>query len=80
MLITLSINRIVRPTAMHNIKKWYEGSALSMEYPQLPLTGQSISELLKKIGDSSIPSMFMGIIMQKLGTKSTLILEELSFI
>jgi hypothetical protein len=78
MLITLSINRIVRLTAMHNIKTWYEGSALSLEYPQLPLTGQSISELLKKIGDSSI--MLMGKIMQKLGTKSTLILEELSFI
>ena len=49
MLITLSINRIVRPTAMHNIKTWYEGSALSLEYPELPLTSQNISELLKNI-------------------------------
>jgi hypothetical protein len=32
MLITLSINSIVRPTAMYNIKTWYEGSALSLDY------------------------------------------------
>lgn len=75
MLITLSINRIVRPTAMHNIKTWYEGSALSLEYPQLPLTSQNISELLKKIGDSSIPSMFMGKVIQKMETKSTLMYD-----
>jgi len=75
MLITLSINRIVRPTAMHNIKTWYEGSALSLEYPQLPVTSQNISELLKRIGDSGIPSMFMGKMMQQLGTKSTLMYD-----
>ncbi len=75
MLITLSINRIVRPTAMHNIKTWYEGSALSLEYPELPLTSQNISEQLKRIGDSNIPTIFMGKMMQKLGTKSTLMYD-----
>ncbi len=75
MLITLLINRIVRPTAMHNIKTWYEGSALSLEYPQLPVTSQNISELLKRIGDSGISSMFMGKMMQQLGTKSTLMYD-----
>ncbi len=75
MLITLSINHIVRPTAMHNIKTWYEGSALSLEHPQLPVTSQSISELLKRIGDSSIASIFMGKMMQQLGTKSTLMYD-----
>ncbi len=75
MLITLSISRIVRPTAMHNIKTWHEGSALSLEYPQLPVKSQNISELLKKICDSGIPSMFMGKMMQQLGTKSTLMYD-----
>jgi len=75
MLITLSINHIVRPTAMHNTKTWYEGSALSLEHPQLPVTSQSISELLKRIGDSGIASIFMGKMMQQLGTKSTLMYD-----
>ena len=75
MLITLSINHIVRPTAMHNIKTWYEGSALSLEYPQLPVTSKSISELLKRIGDSGIASIFMGKMTQQLDTKSTLMYD-----
>lgn len=60
---------------MHNIKTWYEGSALSLEHPQLPVTSQSISELLKRIGDSGIASIFMGKMMQQLGTKSTLMYD-----
>lgn len=71
MLITMCINRVARPTAMHNIKTWYEGSSLSLDFPDLPITSQNISELFERIGESSIPSMFMEKMVGKLGTKST---------
>lgn len=74
-LLTICINRIVRPTAMHNVKTWYEGSALSLDFPELSITSQNISELFKKIGESSIPSIFMEKMMGNLGTKSTLMYD-----
>ena len=70
-VLAISLNRIAHPTAMHNIKTWYEGSFLSREFP-LPLTSQRISNLLAQIGESNVPSMFMGKIVSSLGTKSVL--------
>jgi transposase len=75
MLITLCINRIVRPMAMYNIKTWYEASALSLDFPDLPITSQNISELFEKIGESSIPDLFMEKMVGNLGTKSTLMYD-----
>ena len=75
MVLTICMNRVVRPTAMHNLKTWYEGSFLSYLYPELPLSSQNISNLLAKIGDSSVPSMFMGKLFKQLGTKSTLLYD-----
>lgn len=75
MVLTICMNRVVRQTAMHNLKTWYEGSFLSYLYPELPLSSQNISNLLAKIGDSSVPSMFMGKLFKQLGTKSTLLYD-----
>lgn len=75
MVLTLCINRVVRPTAMNNLRVWYEGSFLSVSYPGLPLSSQNISNLLARIGDSGIPSVFMGKLLESLGTKSTLIYD-----
>lgn len=79
MALAISINRIVRPTAMYNIKTWYESSFLSKESPGLPLTSQRISDLLSRIGESNVPSMFMGKIVSSLGTKSVLMYNITSF-
>lgn len=79
MVLVISINRIVRPTAMYNIKTWYESSFLSREFPELPLTSQRISDLLSRIGESNVPSMFMGKIVSSLGTKSVLMYDITSF-
>jgi transposase len=75
MVLTICMNRVVRPTAMHNLMTWYEGSFLSYSYPELPLSSQNISNLLAKVGDSSVPSMFMGKLFKQLGTKSTLLYD-----
>ena len=63
---------VIRPTAMYNIKGWYENSTLFLQWPELPLKSQNISNLLAKIGDSDIPSMFMRKMFRNLGTKCTL--------
>ena len=64
---------------MHNVKPWYEGSVLSLEYPELPLKSQNISNLLAKVGDSNITIAFMSRMLGNLGTKHTLIYDLTSF-
>jgi hypothetical protein len=68
-MIVVALNRVIRPTAMYNLKKWYENSTLSLQWPELPLKSQNISNLLAKVGDSDIPSMFMGKMFRNLGTE-----------
>ena len=71
----LVFNRIIRPVAMKNIGTWYEGTALVLQNPPISFSGQRISELLAKLGDSNIPGTFMGKILAGLGTKSTLVYD-----
>ncbi|MFW6122109.1 MAG: IS1634 family transposase [Petrotogales bacterium] len=75
MVLTLCINRVVRPTALHIVRTWFEGSFLSVLYPGLSLSSQNISNLLARLGDSDIPSVFMGKLLKYLGTKSTLMYD-----
>ena len=79
MILSMVFNRIARPTAMYNLKTWYESSVLSLEWPELPLKSQNISNLLSKVGDSDIPSEFMGRMFMNHGTKSTLVYDLTSF-
>ena len=79
MIVVMALNRVIRPTAMYNLKKWYENSTLSLQWPELPLKSQNISNLLAKVGDSDIPSMFMGKMFRNLGTERTLVYDLTSF-
>ena len=79
MILAMALNRVIRPTAMYNLKAWYENSALSLQWPELPLKSQNISNLLAKVGDSDIPSMFMGKMFRSLGTQRTLMYDLTSF-
>jgi len=74
-VLALSINRVVRPVAMHSIRTWYDGTTLYLDNPHLPLASQRISELLQKIGESDIPARFMGLFLESLGPKSTLLYD-----
>ncbi len=75
MILAMAFNRVIRPTPMYNLKTWYENSALFLQWPELPLKSQNISNLLAKVGDSDIPSLFMGKMLRSLGTKSTLMYD-----
>ncbi len=73
--LAIAMNRITRPVAMYNVRSWYENSALFLNDPELPLKSQNISKLLDKIGDSDIPSTFIGKMLRNLGTNRTLMYD-----
>ena len=74
-ILALTINRILRPVAMHLVSTWYEESSLFLTNPDLHLSSQNISELLSNIGDSGVPEEFMGLLVRNLSTNSTLIYD-----
>ena len=80
MILAMALNRVIRPTAMYNLKTWYENSVLSLEWPELPLKSQNISNLLAKVGDSDIPSMFMGKMFRSIGTKQHISVRPYQFL
>lgn len=57
-LLALTFNRLIRPVAANNVKKWYEGTYLSKIYGDLPLSSQSISDFMEQIGKSSLARDF----------------------
>ena len=75
MVRALAFNRIIRPTAMKNVDSWYEGTSLAIEYPDINLSSQRVSELLSRLGESSVPDMFMSLLIEGTGTKTTLIYD-----
>ena len=75
MIRALAFNRIIRPTAMKNVDSWYEGTSLALEFPQINLTSQRVSELLCRLGESNIPDRFTSQLIEGTGTKNTLIYD-----
>ena len=75
MIRALAFNRIIRPTAMKNVDSWYDGTSLALEFPQINLTSQRVSELLCRLGESNIPDRFMSQLIEGTGTKNTIIYD-----
>jgi len=75
MVTALAFNRVLRPLAMQHAETWYTGTVLSLDDPKISLSGQRISELLERIGTSTIPQQFMGQLLEKNRTKRTLIYD-----
>ena len=53
--LTLAMAALICPDAIHNPVSWYEGTVLARMYPGLKITPQTISRVLRKLGDSVIP-------------------------
>ncbi len=75
MLLAISINRVCRPLAMHNLHYWYESSYLSRVYPVDGLSGQHLGGLLQRVGSSSLASLFHARLLKGLGTSTTLVYD-----
>jgi len=57
-LLAMAMSQVIRPRALTHIQSWYEGTVLSAEHPDLPLSSQSISNLLAKIGETTLHHEF----------------------
>ena len=75
MIRVLAFNRIIRPMAMKNVDSWYKGTVLAFDSPQIKLSGQRLSELLYRLGESNIPDRFMSQLIEGTCTKDTLIYD-----
>lgn len=53
--LTLAIAALTCPEAIYNPATWFEGTALSRIYPGLKISSQSITKILKKLGEATIP-------------------------
>ena len=74
-LITLALNRVVRPLAMHQINSWYDGTYLLKKYGELPLSSQTLSTLLDKVGNSSLDMEFFRRFTSETATSKTLVYD-----
>lgn len=54
-ILTLSINRVVRPRALHLVASWYEDTPLFLTSLDFPFSSQRSSEFLPELGESSAP-------------------------
>ena len=75
MVTALAFNRILRPMAMKDVGTWYAGTSLALDSPPIILTGQRISELLDRIGTSTVPQQLMQRLLDENETKRTLIYD-----
>jgi len=71
-VLALAYNRVIRPLAMHHIASWYQGTVLAEKYPHLPLSSQSLSNLLVKVGQEAIPFKFFQDLISQLSSHDTL--------
>jgi transposase len=74
-LLTIAYNRVLRPLALCHIRSWYEGTMLSKNYGDLPLSSQSLSKLLERIGRSDLPMEFSKQLIRNLCPSKALIYD-----
>ncbi|HWQ63872.1 MAG TPA: hypothetical protein VN429_05605 [Methanospirillum sp.] len=53
--LTLAIIALTCPDAIYNPGAWFDGTALSRIYPGLKISSQTVSKLLKKLGETGLP-------------------------
>jgi len=74
-VLTLAMNYAIRPRALTHIQSWYEGTVLSLGHPDLPVSSQSLSRLLSRIGESTANLEFSRGLIQRISTCGTLVYD-----
>jgi transposase len=74
-VLTLAMNYAIRPRALTHIQSWYEGTILSESHPDLPLSSQSLSRMLSRIGESTANLEFSRGLIQQISTRCTLVYD-----
>ena len=78
-VLALAINRAVEPVAFSNAKIWYERTILSPLWGELPLSSQTLSDLMKAIGESGVAESFTELLLKKVGMSGPLLYDITSF-
>lgn len=74
-ILTLAMNYATRPRSLTHIQSWYEGTVMSEDHPDLPLSSQSLSRLLSRIGEGTTNLEFSRGLIQQISTCSTLVYD-----
>jgi transposase len=74
-VLSLAMNYVVRPRALTHIQSWYEGPILTEDHPDLPLSSQSLSRMLSRIGEGTANLDFSKALIQRTSTSRTLIYD-----
>ncbi len=74
-ILALAMNYATRPRALTHIQSWYECTTMSDDHPDLPLSSQSLSRMLSRIGESTANLEFSRQLIQQLSTCSTLVYD-----
>ena len=71
----MAMSQVIRPRALSHINSWYEGTILSADHPDLPLSSQSISNLLTKIGETAVHHEFAHELIQATNPHRTMVYD-----
>ncbi|OPY53003.1 MAG: Transposase DDE domain protein [Methanosaeta sp. PtaU1.Bin112] len=74
-ILTLAMNYAIRPKSLIHIQSWYEGTILSEDHPDLPLSFHNLSRMLSSIGEGTTILEFSHKFIQQVSTSETLIYD-----
>jgi transposase len=74
-VLSMAMNYVIRPRSLTHIQSWYEGTILAEDHPGLPLSSQTLSRILGRIGDSTANLDFSRALIQRIPTSRTLIYD-----
>jgi len=74
-LMAFALNRVLRPVPSHLLESWYEGTILCKTAPSPGLKSQQVSTLLDRVGNSSVPDLFMDRMAKRHGAGGSLVFD-----
>ena len=74
-VLSLAMNYVTHPLALTHIQSWYEGTIFSEDHPELPLSSQSLSRMLSRIGEGSANLEFSRELIKRTATSTSLIYD-----
>ena len=74
-VLSMAMNYVIRPRSLNHIQSWYEGTILAEDRPGLPLSSQTLSRILSRIGDSTANLDFSRALIRRVSASRTLIYD-----
>jgi len=73
--LILAMSYVIRPRALNHIQSWYEGTILSQDHPDQPLSSQSLSRILGRIGESTANFEFSRALIRSISISHSLVYD-----